>query len=96
MKFSCDVDGVHIEIEAIKMGQSTKNPKKFDLYDIHLKASKDSCLMEFVSNEHHLSKNHKKLEKDLPVQVEGHELIEHILDHFELEKCQNGPRWKKV
>ena len=94
MKFSCDVDNIHIEIESFKRGSSPRNPKKLCLIDIHIKATKNESILIFVSSGHHMSKKEKKLEKDLPDLIETNELLEHVIHHMDLDDSEDGPEWK--
>lgn len=95
MRFTCDVGDVHIVIETINRGPSSRNPKKMCLYDIQITATKGELELAFISSGHHLSKKNKRLEKDLPIRVESNELIEHALHHIELhEREEDTPPWK--
>jgi hypothetical protein len=94
MKFSCDVENIHIEIESFNKGSSPRNPKKLCLIDIHIKGTKEDSVLMFVSSGHHMSKKDKKLEKDLPHLIENNELLEHVIHHMELDQSENGPEWR--
>ena len=94
MRFSCDIEDIHVVIETINKGPSSRNPKKLCVYDIHIEASKADLVLNFISSGHHLSKKEKRLEKELPDRVESNELIEHALHHIQLQESEDGPEWK--